>query len=99
MAEYIPNTVDSFDLNNLDNLLRIEALITHMGGPDHIDPDHDDNDSSVCTFMMFVIKDVVEFCGLLPSQVSQPTKQFLLNKHKKQVFTKYIEEINNALAN
>eukprot|EP00352_Strombidinopsis_acuminata_P002466 CAMPEP_0176399216 /NCGR_PEP_ID=MMETSP0126-20121128/46571_1 /TAXON_ID=141414 ORGANISM="Strombidinopsis acuminatum, Strain SPMC142" /NCGR_SAMPLE_ID=MMETSP0126 /ASSEMBLY_ACC=CAM_ASM_000229 /LENGTH=188 /DNA_ID=CAMNT_0017774641 /DNA_START=1253 /DNA_END=1819 /DNA_ORIENTATION=- len=83
MAEYIPNTIETFDLNNLDKLLEIEALITHMGGADYIDPDHDDNDSSVCTFMMFVIKDVVEFCGLLPSSASQPTKQFQLAKHKK----------------
>lgn len=68
MAEYIPQTVESFDLNNLDKLLQIEALISHMGGEDYINPDHDDNDSSVCTFMMFVIKDIAEFCGLLPSQ-------------------------------
>lgn len=70
-----------------------------MGGEDCINPDHDDNDSSVCTFMMFVIKDVVEFSGLLPSQVSQPTKQFQVNKHKKQVFAKYLDEIKNAVAN
>lgn len=51
-----------------ESLFRLECLIIHLGGPALVDPHHELVDSSVCTFMTFVLREVLTYLGLLPDK-------------------------------
>lgn len=56
-------------------LVQAECLIKHLGGMKEIDPSGDDCDSSVGTFIMFVLRDFLEHSGLLPEKKSVPARE------------------------
>jgi len=63
-----------------------------------IDPSCEDCDSSVGTFVMFVIRDYLEFCGLLPKKHRVPAKELALLEYKQTLYQSFVAQINTALA-
>lgn len=64
-------------------LFRLECLIKHLGGSKEVDPSADECDSSVGTFLMFVIRDALEHAGLLIEKKCHPNKAHKLALHKR----------------
>ena len=55
------------DLLNIssESLARIECLVEHLGGIQQCDPHADVVDSSIGQFMMFCLRDVLRYLGLV----------------------------------
>lgn len=87
----------NFFCDDLDIMLKAECLIKHMGGSKQIDPSGDDCDSSVGTFVMFVLRDFLEFSGLLPEKKRVPAKELALLMHKKTVYAGFIAQLSQQL--
>ena len=66
--------MNDFDFSD-ETLFKIQCLILHIGGTENINPHHEDTDSSVGAFMMFVIKDALEFSGLIPEKKRVPARE------------------------
>ena len=77
--------------------MRLECLIKHLGGPVNVDPSAEANDSSVSTFVMFVLRDALEFAGLMPDKKRIPHREFKLYNHKRDFYQKHLEQLNDAL--
>jgi len=78
-------------------MLKAECLIKHLGGPKEIDPSGEECDSSVGTFIMFVLRDFLEFAGLLPEKKRVPAKELALLLHKKTVYQGFLTQLTQAL--
>lgn len=80
------NTIAEADLDKLtgEQLAVTECLIMHLGGPEYIDPHHENADQSVCTFMCFMLRDVLEYLGLAKNTCID-TEQMIC-KYKAQIF-------------
>ena len=65
-GDYIQEKAEIFALDDPAIICKIEVLLNHLGGNSKTDPHHEDTDSSVGTFLMFAVRDGLEFCGLLP---------------------------------
>jgi len=76
---------------------KAECLIKHLGGVKQIDPSGDDCDSSVGTFIMFVLRDYLEYAGLLPEKKKVPAKYLALLIHKKTVYEEFVAKLKSAL--
>lgn len=46
-------------------MARIECLVEHLGGASQCDPHADVVDSSICQFIMFCLRDVLKYIGLV----------------------------------
>ena len=57
---YLTSKPAEFKLDDLDLLLHTECLVKHLGGQSEINPSAEDNDSSVGTFVMFILRDALE---------------------------------------
>ena len=90
---------ENFFAEDPEILLRAECLIKHLGGHKQIDPSCDDCDSSVGTFIMFVLRDFLEFSGLIPEKKIVPAKQLALLEHKMSVYEGFLAELTAALGN
>ena len=95
--QYLIEKSETFFSDEAEIMLRAECLIKHLGGPKEIDPSCDECDSSVGTFVMFVLRDYLEFSGLLPEKKRVPGKELALLKHKKAVYTDFIGRLSQAL--
>ena len=80
---YLTSKPSQFKFDDLTILLQIECLIKHLGGPSQVNPSADDNDSSVSTFIMFVLRDALEFAGLMPEKKSVPHRELKLCNFKR----------------
>ena len=94
---YLMNKSDKFIFDDLEHLLRAECLIKHLGGPTNVDPSADACDSSVSTFIMFVLRDALEYAGLMPEKKRVPHRELKLCQYKNVFFTKKLEQLNDAL--
>lgn len=47
-----------------EQIARLECLVQHLGGLDMCDPEGDKVDSSICQFIMFVMRDVLSYLSL-----------------------------------
>ena len=72
-------------------------MIDHLGGKAQIDPSGDDCDSSIGTFIMFVIRDYLEFSGLMPEKKRVHAKELALLQYKKQLYEGFVVRINQNL--
>ena len=95
--KYLINKSAQFASEDPDTLLHAACLIEHLGGYKAIDPSGEDCDSSVGTFAMFVIRDYLEFAGLLPEKKRVPAKELALLTHKKQLFEGFVAKLSAAL--
>jgi hypothetical protein len=57
--DYLQINTKKLLLDDPAHLAKVECLLNHLGGPSMIDPHHSDGDSSVGTFMMFIMKDAL----------------------------------------
>lgn len=107
-CDQIEDVIDEFHQHLIDKsatffcadpelMLKAECLIKHLGGAKQIDPSGDDCDSSVGTFIMFVLRDFLEFSGLLPEKKRVPAKELALLAHKKAVFEEFNAKLTQAL--
>jgi hypothetical protein len=62
-----------------------------------IDPHHADNDSSVGTFIMFVLKDALLHAGLLPDKKRIPNREIKLCLYKKTLYEQQHTQLKTAL--
>ena len=95
--QYLIDKSGTFFSDTPELMLQVECLIKHLGGTRQIDPSGDDCDSSVGTFTMFVIRDYLEFSGLLPDKKRVPARELALLNHKKVVYEEFITRLNQAL--
>ena len=51
-----------------------------------IEPHHTDNDSSVGTFVMFIIKDALNYAGVVLDKRRAPNKEIRLCNYKKGLY-------------
>ena len=94
---YLTSKPAEFKLDDLDVLLHTECLVKHLGGQSEINPSAEDNDSSVGTFVMFILRDALEQVGLMPEKKVVPHCELKLRNHKRQLFLKQLEQVNDAL--
>ena len=95
--QYLIEKSQNFYSDDPEVLLRTQCLIEHLGGAKKIDPSGDDCDSSVGTFVMFVIRDYLEFAGLIANKKKQPSKELALLEHKKALFSSFAQRLSQAL--
>ena len=76
------------DLLNItaEQISRIECLVEHIGGINMCDPHADVCDSSICQFMMFCLRDVLRYIGLIPTVERVPFMEHKLLVFKKQFY-------------
>ena len=94
---YLTKKPAEFKFDDFTVLIKVEALIKHLGGQSQVNPSADANDSSVGTFAMFVLRDALEFSGLIPEKKGGMQREFKLCSYKRQFFLKQLEQINDAL--
>ena len=73
LGAYIEEKAVEFDFTPA-TLNQVSKMIEHMGGIEQVDPHHNDSDSSIGAFIMYVLKDACEFAGFLPKRKSVPSK-------------------------
>ena len=86
-----------FDFSE-DTLYRAQCLIQHLGGTQLIDPSCDESDNAGGAFMMFAIRDALEFAGLLPNRKKLPAREFKLALHKFNLLEAKTEYLKRVLA-
>ena len=91
--QHLIDKSETFFTEDPEIMLRAECLIKHLGGHKEIDPSGDECDSSVGTFIMFVLRDFLEFSGLLPEKKRVPAKELALLLHKKTVYQGFVAEL------
>ena len=82
----ISKTSEQFEFDNLDKMVKLECLIKHLGGYANVDPSAETCDSSVGTFTMFVLRDALEYAGLLPAKKRSPHREFNLCNFKQKLY-------------
>lgn len=96
-GKYIEDSVKHFDFSE-DTLYRVQCLISHLGNVSLIDPSCDESDNAGGAFMMFAIRDALEFAGLLPNRKKIPAREFKLALHKFNLLQSKTEYLNRVLA-
>ena len=94
---YLVNGSQKFTFDDLEHLVKIECLIQHLGGPINVDPSAEACDSSVSTFVMFVLRDALEYAGLMPEKKRVPHRELKLCVYKNTFYTQKLEQLNDAL--
>jgi hypothetical protein len=91
LDSYLINSMKDAELENLnaETLLKLEVLIYHLGGPEFIDPHHELVDSSVCTFITFVLRDVMIYLGLMPSKETNYVNELKLCNAKQNLYADF----------
>jgi hypothetical protein len=95
--DYLLTSAEKLVLDDPAHLAKVECLIKHLGGSAAIDPHHADGDSSVGTFMMFILKDALQFAGLLPDKKKYPAKELKICNYKKGLYEQLLGQLQNAL--
>jgi len=67
-------------------MARVECLVKHLGGSVNVDPSAEACDSSVSTFVMFVLRDALEYSGLLPEKKRMPSRELKLCTYKRDLY-------------
>lgn len=86
----------------METLFRVEALINHIGGTDYIDPQSEGSDDNVGSFCMFVVRDALSYCGLLPEKQRAPEREIRLALHKQEYYNgklKYLQKMLSQIEN
>lgn len=66
---FLLKKAEEFNLEQMssEQMARLECLVELIGGEAKCDPECDDVDSSICQFIMFIMKDALQFLGLAGS--------------------------------
>lgn len=70
-----------------------------MGDVALLDPSCDESDNSGGAFLMFAIRDALDFSGLLPNRKKLPAKELKLALYKFDFLTGKAEYLKKILAN
>lgn len=92
--QYLIDKSNTFFSEDAELMLKTQCLIEHLGGVKEIDPSGDECDSSVGTFVMFVLRDYLEFAGLLPDKKRVPSRELALLEHKKTVYQGFVAQLS-----
>ena len=95
--DYLHSNASKLILDDVAHLVKVECLLQHLGGSSMVDPHHADGDSSVGTFIMFVIKDALQHAGLLPDKKRVPAQELRLCNYKKTLFEQQQAQLNVCL--
>lgn len=93
--QYLQAKAKDMDVENMsaEKMAQVECLVEHIGGIKMCDPHSEFVDSSVCQFMMFVLRDVFRYLGLTP-EAKVPSQQYKICAFKHKLFA----EAQQALA-
>jgi hypothetical protein len=94
---YLTSKSKEFVFDDLEHMARMECLVQHLGGTSQVDPSAEACDSSVSTFVMFVLRDALEFSGLLPDKKRVPHRELQLCHWKRDMYQKNLSKLNDAL--
>lgn len=97
IGAYITQSITHFDFSE-HTLFRVQCLITHLGGEEFIDPGCEKSDNAGGAFMMFAIRDALEFSGLLPNRKKHPAKELKLAHYKIEQLKEQNHKLEKALA-
>lgn len=78
-----------------ENMARIECLVELIGGIKMCDPHCDSVDSSICQFIMFVMRDVLRYLGLTPEKV--PSQEYKICMYKQTLFKDTAESLKKFI--
>jgi hypothetical protein len=67
-----------------ETIARLECLVAHIGGPSMCDPHCEAVDSSICQFIMYVMRDVLRYLGL--TQERMPSQEYKVCAYKQKYF-------------
>ena len=96
--EYLMKNKSKLILDDMQHLIKVECLLKHLGGVSMVDPHHADGDSSVGTFIMFVLKDALIHAGIISSDKKRnPGKELRLCNAKKALYDQYYAQLQTAL--
>merc|ERR1719367_416115 len=94
---YLISKSEQFNFDDPEHMARVECLVRHLGGSSNVDPSAEACDSSVSTFVMFVLRDALEYSGLLPEKKRVPNRELKLCNYKRDFYQKQLEQLNDAL--
>jgi hypothetical protein len=97
IVTYLTSSIEHFRFED-ETLMRLQALIKHIGGDDCIDPSSDGTDDQLGAFMMFIIREALTFCGLLPDKKSVPEREYRLAQHKQGWYNSKVEYLNKVMS-
>ena len=81
-------------------MFRVQCLIKHFADEElAIDPTGDDCDNSGGSFLMFAIRDALEFGGLLPHRKKNPAMEIRVALYKFDFLTEKTEELSKIIGN
>ncbi len=55
-------------------------------------------DSSVCQFIMFVMRDVLKYLGFDKEKQSIPSQEYKVCSHKQKMFTEFYDALSKTIA-
>ncbi len=86
LDQYLQSTCKQMDLQSMsgEQMARVECLVELIGGIKQCDPHCESVDSSICQFIMFVMRDVLRYLGLTPEKV--PSQEFKICKYKQTFY-------------
>lgn len=96
--DYLQTQASKLVLDDPAHLAKAECLLKHLGGASAIDPHHTDGDSSVGTFIMFVLKDALAYAGFL-SDKKRAFKELKLCAYKKGLYEQFYGQLQASLGN
>jgi len=81
-------------------MARLECLVAHLGGEQLCDPTCDQNDSSVCFFMMHLVNDVLSNLGIIASHETYADAPIYVNRmcaYKQKFLGDLLQTLEKAL--
>lgn len=97
--DYLQAQAQKLVLDDPAHLAKAECLLKHLGGASMVDPHHSDGDSSVGTFIMFVLKDALSHAGLLPEKKRVISKELRLCTYKKGLYEQFSTQLQAVIGN
>ena len=102
LGEYLLKNVEEIQVQLFtgEQMCQLECLIEHLGGQQQCDPEAEKADLSVSQFIMFVMRDVLSYLGLLSNAIpstAQPSMDYKRLSHKVKLFTDFKESIEECL--
>ena len=79
-----------------EQMARLECLVHQLGGAAKCDPHCDENDSSICFFMMHVVNDVLRYLGLI-GDAPTPSLAYKLCAYKQKYLSESLKQLESAL--
>jgi hypothetical protein len=72
--------------------------VKQIGGDEFVDPQCEGTDDNLGAFMMFVLRDALTYCGLLPEKKAVPAWEHKLATYKHAYYNKKAEYLSKVVS-